>query len=45
MAKSLHISRDLAILVAYLSIPPLLLNRQHIDTQIRPVLLSPLCSI
>ncbi|MBD1919275.1 MULTISPECIES: GGDEF domain-containing protein [Cyanophyceae] len=37
---SLHVAGDLAVAVAYLSIPLLLLlNRQHIDLQIRPVLL------
>lgn len=37
---SLHVASDLAVAVAYFSIPLLLLlNRQHIDTQIRPVLL------
>ena len=37
---SLHLVSDLAVLVAYFSIPVLLLlYRQHIDAQIRPVLL------
>lgn len=37
---SLHVPSDLAVAVAYFSIPLLLLlNRQHIDLQLRPVLL------
>ncbi|WOD40173.1 GGDEF domain-containing protein [Nodosilinea sp. E11] len=37
---SLHTVSDLAVMVAYFSIPLLMmLNRQHIDAQIRPVLL------
>lgn len=40
LLTSLHVASDLAVAVAYLSIPLLLLlNRQHIDLQIRPVLL------
>ncbi|WP_017302098.1 GGDEF domain-containing protein [Nodosilinea nodulosa] len=37
---SLHVVSDLAVLVAYFSIPLLLLlHREHIDAQIRPVML------